>query len=139
MLIFLLTVLLLKRHIKNAAMARVIIFFVYGLLCVQSLVAQSSKQISSPDGKLQFVFDLSNEGAPVYSISYDQKAVILSSSLGLNGWERGSALSDVSVSKQDTVWKPVYGERSQVRDHYQGMIITLQRNNDENLKLQIVN
>ena len=46
-------------------------------------------------------------------------------------------LSDVSVSKKDTVWKPVYGERSQVRDHYQGMIITLLRNNDENLKLQI--
>jgi alpha-glucosidase len=74
---------------------------------------------------------------PVYSISYQQKAVILSSSLGLNGWERGSVLSDVSVSKQDTVWKPVYGERSQVRDHYQGMTITLLRNNDENLKLQI--
>src|SRR6188768_478648 len=86
MLIFLLTVMLLKRYMKNAAMARVIIFFVYGLLCVQSLVAQSSKQISSPDGKIQFVFDLSNEGAPVYSISYQQKAVILSSSLGLNGW-----------------------------------------------------
>ena len=102
-------------------MSRIIIFFVYGLLCVQSLVAQSSKQISSPDGKLQFVFDLSNEGAPVYSISYDQKAIILSSSLGLNGWERGFVLSDISVSKQDTVWKPVYGERSQVRDHYQGM------------------
>jgi len=46
-------------------------------------------------------------------------------------------LSDVSVSKQDTVWKPVYGERSRVRDHYQGMIIALLRNNSENLKLQI--
>ena len=98
-------------------MFRIIIFFVCGLLSSQCLVAQSSKQISSPDGKLQFVFDLSNEGAPLYSISYDQKAVILSSSLGLNGWERGFVLSDVSVSKQDTVWKPVYGERSQVRDH----------------------
>ena len=30
-----------------------------------------------------------------------------------------------------------YGERSQVRDHYEEMIITLLRNNDENLKLQI--
>ena len=73
-------------------MFRIIIFFVCGLLSSQCLVAQSSKQVSSPDGKLQFVFDLSNEGAPVYSISYDQKAVILSSSLGLNGWERGSVL-----------------------------------------------
>src|SRR6187455_3444 len=113
-------------------MVRIIIFFVCDLLCVQCLVAQSSKQVSSPDGKLQFVFDLSNEGAPVYSISYDQKSVILSSSLGLNGWDRGSVISDVSFSKQDTAWKPIYGERSQVRDHYQGMTITLLRNNDEN-------
>ncbi|TMI61532.1 MAG: glycoside hydrolase family 97 protein [Bacteroidetes bacterium] len=118
-------------------MSRIIIFFVCGLLLSQYLVAQSSKQISSPDGKLQFVFDLSNNGAPVYSISHNKKAVILSSSLGLNGWDRGFALNDVFVSKQDTVWKPVYGERSQVRDHYQGMTITLLRNNDENLKLQI--
>ena len=101
------------------------------------MVAQSSKQVSSPDGKLQFVFDLSNDGARVYSISFNQKPVILSSSLGLNGWERGSVLNDVSFSKQDTGWKPVYGERSLVRDHYQGMIITLLRNNDENSKLQI--
>ncbi|HMK16825.1 MAG TPA: glycoside hydrolase family 97 N-terminal domain-containing protein [Chitinophagaceae bacterium] len=118
-------------------MFRIIIFFVCGLLSSQCLVAQSSKQLSSPDGRFQFVFDLSNEGAPVYSISYDQKPVVLSSLLGINGWERGSVINDVSFSKQDTVWKPVYGERSQVRDHYQGMIITLQRNNDENLKLQI--
>src|SRR5688572_8984711 len=115
-------------------MFRIIIFFVCGLLSSQCLVAQSSKQVSSPDGKLQFVFDLSNTGTPVYSISYNKTAVILSSSLGVNGWERGSVINDVSVSKQDTIWKPVYGERSQVRDHYRGMIITLQRNNDENLK-----
>src|SRR6187397_740171 len=106
-------------------MFRVIIFFVCGLLSSQCLVAQSSKQISSPDSKLQFVFDLTNEGSPVYSISYQQKPVVLSSLLGINGWERGSVINDVSVSKQDTVWKPVYGERSQVRDHYQGMTITL--------------
>jgi len=106
-------------------MFRINIFFVCGLFCVQCLVAQSSKQISSPDGRLQFVFDLSNEGAPVYSISYDQKAVILSSSLGLNGWERGSVISDVSVSKQDTVWKPVYGERSQVRDQLRYCVTTM--------------
>ena len=86
------TGMLLNRLMKNAAMSRIIIFFVCGLLCVQCLVAQSSKQISSPDGKLQFVFDLSNEGAPVYSISYQQKPIVLSSSLGLNGWEKGSVI-----------------------------------------------
>jgi hypothetical protein len=72
------------------------------VFCLQVVNAQSSQQLLSPDGKIEFSFSLSNDGAPVYSISYQQKAVILSSSLGLNGWERGSVLSDVSVSKQDT-------------------------------------
>ena len=89
-------------------MFRIILYFLFVVcFCAQCLVAQSSKQLSSPDGKLQFVFDLSNEGAPVYSISYQQKPVVLSSSLGLNGWEQWICISDVSVSKQDTVWKPV--------------------------------
>ena len=118
-------------------MYRIFVFLFCVVFCSQFVNAQSSQQLSSPDGKIEFSFSLSNDGAPVYSISYNKKAIILPSSLGLNGWERGSVLIDVSVSKQDTVWKPVYGERSQVRDHYKGMIITLQRNNDENFKLQI--
>ncbi|TMI93756.1 MAG: glycoside hydrolase family 97 protein [Bacteroidetes bacterium] len=117
--------------------SKILSFFFYLIVTAPMLLAQQSKTLNSSDGKLEFSFSLSNDGAPVYSISYDQKAVILSSSLGLNGWERGFVLSDISVSKQDTIWKPVYGERSQVRDHYQGMTITLLRNNDENLKLQI--
>jgi alpha-glucosidase len=117
--------------------SKILSFFFYLIVIAPMLLAQQSKTLNSPDGRLEFSFSLSNDGTPVYSVSYDQKAVILTSSLGLNGWERGFVLSDVSVSKQDTVWKPVYGERSQVRDHYQGMTITLLRNNDGNFKLQI--
>ena len=107
------------------------------IVTVQFLAAQPSKDLISPDGRLMFSFSLSNEGAPVYSVTYQQKPVILSSVLGLNGWEKGLVLSDVSISKQDTVWKPVYGERSLVRDRYQQMMITLLRNNNERLKFQI--
>ena len=41
------------------------------------------------------------------------------------------------MGKRDTVWKPVYGERSLVRDHYEEMTITLMRNKDARRKLQI--
>ena len=104
-------------------MSKVLLFFLYFATSAPLIFAQQSKTLNSPDGKLEFLFNLSNDGAPVYSISYNQKSVVLPSSLGLNAWERGFVLSDVSVSKQGTVWKPVYGERSRVRDHYQGMII----------------
>ena len=93
--------------------------------------------LHSPDGKLEFSFGLSSAGAPVYSISHQQRPVVLSSSLGVNGWEHGFVLREVSFSKKDSIWKPVYGERSQVRDHYEEMVVTLLLNNNERLKLQI--
>ncbi|MFI5130203.1 MAG: glycoside hydrolase family 97 N-terminal domain-containing protein [Chitinophagales bacterium] len=118
-------------------MFKIILSITGYLFCAQFSTAQSSKQLTSPNGNLQFVFNLSNEGAPVYSISYQQKPIVFSSALGLNGWEKGFVLSDVSVSKQDTVWKPVYGERSLVRDHYEQMVITLLRKNNDALQIQV--
>ncbi|HTE25697.1 glycoside hydrolase family 97 N-terminal domain-containing protein, partial [Flavitalea sp.] len=99
--------------------------------------AQQSKELSSPDGKLVFSFSLSDEKAPLYSIRFQNKPVVLSSVLGLNGWDKGFTLSDLSFSKNDTIWKPVYGERNQVRDNYQEMMITLLHSNNDKLKFQI--
>lgn len=107
------------------------------LLSVQSLVAQQSKELTSPDGKLMFSFTLTKEGMPNYSISYQKKPIVYPSVLGLNGWEKGFALLDVMVSKKDTLWKPVYGERSQVRDRYQQMTISLLQGNNEKRKIQL--
>ena len=117
-------------------MSKILSFLFCFIVSVQ-LNAQQSKELKSPDGRLLFSFNLSNEGAPVYSVSYQQKPIVLSSVLGLNGWEKGFVLSDLSFSKHDTTWKPVYGERSIVRDHYQQMTITLLRNNNERLKFQV--
>ncbi|MDQ2863583.1 MAG: glycoside hydrolase family 97 protein, partial [Bacteroidota bacterium] len=73
-----------------------------------------------------------------YSITYNQKALILTSALGLDGWQKGLVLSDIIVSKQDTTWKPVYGERNLVRNHYRQMIITLLSSSDKSkLKIQV--
>jgi alpha-glucosidase len=111
------------------------------LLCffisTQISVAQQSKEIVSPDGKLVFTFSLPKDGAPAYTISYQQKPVVLSSALGLNGWDKGLQVSNMAVSKKDTLWKPVYGERSTVRDHHEEILITLLRGNNERSKVQI--
>src|SRR6478736_710554 len=107
------------------------------LISTQITLAQTPKEIISPDGKLLFSFSLSKDGAPVYTISYQQKPIVLSSALGLNGWDKGFQVSNIALSKKDTIWKPVYGERSTVRDHYEKMIITLLRGNNERSKVQI--
>ncbi len=106
------------------------------IVSIQSLNAQQSKELKSPDGKLVYSFFLTKEGSPRYSIIYNQKPFILTSALGLDGWQKGFILSGVTFSKRDTTWKPLYGERSLVVDHYRQMTITL-LNNNERTKLQI--
>lgn len=97
-------------------MKRLSLVFIYCLLHT-GINAQSS-QLTSPDGKLQFTFDLLGDGL-TYKIECQQIPVILSSVLGLTGVEKGFSILDISKSKKDTVWKPVYGERSEVRDIYE--------------------
>ena len=117
--------------------SKILSIFFFLVAAVTAITAQEQKELSSPDGRLIFSFGLTKEGAPVYSISYQQKPIVHSSVMGLNGWENRFVVPDVSFSKQDTLWKPVYGERSQVKDHYEQMLITLLRDNNERLKLQI--
>lgn len=118
-------------------MFRALAFLFCCIFCVQVIHAQSSQQLFSPDGKLQFVFNLSEGGRLNYSMYYQETPVILTSGLGLNGWESGFVLAAISSTQKDTLWKPVYGERSLVRDHYTEMLITLKQHNDESRKLQI--
>ncbi|HET9279982.1 MAG TPA: glycoside hydrolase family 97 N-terminal domain-containing protein, partial [Flavitalea sp.] len=85
-------------------MYKIVLSLACFLLCAQIVTAQSAQSLLSPDGKLQFTFDLTGEGAPNYSIFYQQTPIVLSSALGLSGWEKGFALSDISKVKGDTVW-----------------------------------
>src|SRR4051812_6694356 len=103
-------------------MYRILLPILSVVFFVEFASAQSSQQLSSPDGKLNFTFDLSHDGTPSYKVFYTQTPVILSSALGLNGWEKEFVLSDVTRSEKDTSWKPLYGERSLVKDHYKEMI-----------------
>ncbi|HEY9260347.1 glycoside hydrolase family 97 N-terminal domain-containing protein, partial [Chitinophaga sp.] len=118
-------------------MSRTIVLLCCFLFCVPVVYAQSSPQLSSPDGKLQFTFNLSESGVPGYQVAYEETPIVLPSALGLNGWTSGFVLSEVSRSQKDTTWKPVYGERSLVTDHYREMTLTMIQHNDEQRKLQL--
>jgi len=107
------------------------------VLSALSATAQQPVSLISPDKKLVFSFTLSTDGTPIYSISYQEKPIVLSSALGFSGWDKGFVLIGTTSSKQDIVWKPVYGERNSVRDHFEAMSITLSRNNNDRQKLQI--
>jgi alpha-glucosidase len=80
--------------------------------------AQDSTRLASPDGRLVFSMEVSSVGELHYQVTYQGRPVVEPSRLGVQGWEKGLNLRQVITSAQDTVWKPVYGERSRIRDAY---------------------
>ncbi|NOX53446.1 MAG: glycoside hydrolase family 97 protein, partial [Planctomycetes bacterium] len=84
-------------------------------------------QVTSPDGNVQLVVSLL-DGQLVYSIDYNSTPVIVNARLGLKladgtilGRDVQWSVSD--VTNHNSIWTPVYGERSRIRDHYRAATI----------------
>lgn len=93
------------------------------LLSVNVFSQDQSFQLRSPDKKLLVNIESQEEpGTISYDLFYDGKAVILKSKFGLEcdeqDWSLGVTIKSTADAKKDTVWLPVYGERSSVRDNY---------------------
>ena len=100
------------------------IILVFKLLTLNSLFAQTnSYQVVSPDKNLIITLSLTeHEKSFTYQVSYQNKPVLLKSYLGLtfagNSWRENILIKGVEGRTQDTTWKPVYGERANVLDHF---------------------
>ena len=97
---------------------KIIIVCCFALLAL-STVAQDSLHVQSPNGKIHFQLFITPNGEINYTTSFQQKVIIQPSVLGLDGWWKNLSLRTVASFKNDTSWKPVYGERNLIRDHYQ--------------------
>ena len=112
--------------------------------------ALSGETLTSPDGKLVLTFGLDGRGAPLYSLSYGEKPVILPSAMGFTllgvykGSEPEGSLSHkrygpdgdltegfrilrTSRDSLDETWETVWGEESHIRNHYNELAVTLSR------------
>jgi alpha-glucosidase len=105
------------------------------LLITLSTFAQDSLSLTSPNGKIRFKLNV-GDNETNYSVSYQQKEVIQSSALGIQGWDH-LVLHSVAVLKKDATWKPVYGERNIIRDHYNAVIFSFWKNNNERQVMQL--
>lgn len=90
-------------------------------------------EVQSPDGQLVVslaIKDLGDsQGCPVYGVKWKGKPVIVDSRLGL---ELGSgplrerlAVIGTRTREQDGRWKPVCGERAEIRDHYRELTVEM--------------
>ncbi len=122
------------------------IIFRWGFVCLLSMVTlvMKGEVLSSPNGKYQFVFS-QKDGKLMYSLDYANKPVVEEGELGVNidnhlvesamgipvdtnrVWTKGMEVTSVEHRSEDNTWKTVYGEYSQIRDHYNEMTLHLMK------------
>ena len=113
--------------------------------------ALALEKVASPDGNVVVSFDVKG-GEPVYSVDYKGKPVVLESHMGLEldsengrnvfsetiftGLDHGGNVDKLSLyngfelrssdrSSFDETWRPVWGEESEIRNHYNELAVTL--------------
>lgn len=131
-------------------------------ICTLPAYAQSHKELhlASPDGKQKICFSQSpNEYSATrvqYTLHYGDTPILNASQLGLDldnmVWEKALGMrklsqptcwmdnmeiDSVSYTSHDTTWTPLYGERSTIRDHYNGGTVYLSRKDGSNYRLNI--
>ncbi len=82
--------------------------------------------------KVRLTFTLDKDGAPFYEVAFNGKPVLLSSRLGfvLSGdsvFYKGWQWKGMERRSVDTVWQPVWGETKEIRDHYEQLIVHLEK------------
>jgi len=99
-----------------------------------------SQELRSPNGKLVMAFALKTDGTPTYALTFNGKAVIKTSTLGLEFKnDEKSLLNDFTIAKAETAthdsnWEPVWGEVKSIRNHYNELAVTLlQKGTDRTL------
>ena len=131
-------------------MKRLILLFSFALAvisCTSEVSNSIVDSINSPDGKFLLNFYISEQGEPLYSLSFKDQEVILASKLGLDikhqggvndirifeeggklnssDLRKGFVVEDIKKSSKDHTWNPVWGEVNEIRDNYNEMAVKL--------------
>ena len=108
--------------------------------------------LTSPSGNMEMTFHLNPDGTPQYALNYGDQKVILPSDLGyefrgvlkaqklvynpdgtiskvdrepVQQFYEGFKVESVDTSSFDQTWEPVWGEESQIRNHYNELLVNL--------------
>lgn len=115
----------------------------------QNMMTETRQELTSPDGAYRFTFyqrSLGEDNARMYyTLTYQNRPVVEESELGVqiknqlfesalgvpndtcHFWCENLKLTDTEHRKSDEIWKPVYGERAEVRDCYNEMTLKFRK------------
>jgi hypothetical protein len=116
-----------------------ILFAAFSILLAFSLKAQT---ISSPDGNIVLKFQLKNNGIPTYQLTYKEKSIIKTSTLGLEtldvpSFMDGFTITNTAKASVDESWSPVLGEQKTIRNNYNEILFTLTQQEHKNRFIRI--
>ncbi|WP_454980511.1 glycoside hydrolase family 97 N-terminal domain-containing protein, partial [Capnocytophaga haemolytica] len=120
------------------------IFLLVTLLMSCVTMAQTQK---SPNGDVTLTFALTADGTPTYKVAYKNKAVVNESKLGflLKDTEpltKGFKEVEKKTSTFKETWKPVWGEESEILNHYNELLVCLNQegtNRKMNIRFRVYN
>lgn len=101
----------------------------------------NAQELKSPNGAFAMQFSLENNGQPTYQLKFKNQDVIKPSHLGLELKDEEKSLLndfeilDTTTSTFDEMWTPVWGEESQIRNHYNEMVVSLKQNETDRIIL----
>ncbi len=100
-----------------------------------------SYELASPEGKNKIQFQLV-DNAPKYSVSHGKTQLITPSDMGFalknnEDFSKNFEVVKVENSTFDETWEQVWGEKKNIRNHYNQMVVQLQQKSNEKRKLEI--
>ncbi|MGK7370838.1 MAG: glycoside hydrolase family 97 N-terminal domain-containing protein, partial [Candidatus Halalkalibacterium sp. M3_1C_030] len=103
---------------------------------------EKNMSVKSPDGKVNISFSLSENGNPHYEVSYKNKTLIDTSSLGFEFKDMAPLKDNFSVESTHTRsvnenWKPVWGETSEVNNHFNELLVEMQEQSEPYRRLHL--
>ncbi len=104
------------------------------ILVLTAIFGASAQGFQSPNGNFKMSFSLGNDGTPMYQLFFKNREVIKKSKLGLElQKDKKSLVNDFKVidTKESTfneTWKTVWGEETQIQNHYNELAVTLKQN-----------
>lgn len=126
------------RYFKGFA---ALVFFV-ALFSVASSQESNPVKVVSPNGATEVVVEINPSGELIYRVNRNNKAVILDSTLAWNfrdlpGLGKACLLERVQRREVDETWRPLWGERDEVRNHFREASLFLRSAMESDLHFRV--
>lgn len=111
------------------------------LACLSLVTATRAAELHSPNGRVGVSVEL-KDGRPVWSVAFDGTNFVQGGQLGMetapDKFSGKYKLLGTVIVSNDTTWKPVWGNLSQVRDNYRELTVKLRKTGQAGQVLHIV-